>query len=144
MKQRVKVFLLYTLYWLILFVVARLFFLLYSYSSSFSLPFKEWILIFINGLKLDISATGYIMAIVSIFFMLTTFFTGKVIHYLVSGLTLIFLIFSMVIVVSDLELYQNWGYRMDATPLLYILKPQEAMASLETWLIIFLTSITIY
>jgi phosphoglycerol transferase MdoB-like AlkP superfamily enzyme len=143
MKQRLKIFLLYTIYWLLIFIVSRLLFLFYSYSLSFDLPFKEWVLIIANGLKLDISATGYIMAIVSISLMFTSYLSGKVLHWIFSSLTLIFLIFSMVIVVSDMELYQNWGYRMDATPLLYILKPGDALASVETWLIILLSLFSI-
>jgi phosphoglycerol transferase MdoB-like AlkP superfamily enzyme len=143
MKQRLKIFILYTVYWLIIFIVSRLLFLFYSFSLSFDLPIKEWLLILLNGLKLDISAAGYIMAIVSIFLMFTTWFSGKVLHWIFSSLTLIFLIFSMAIIVSDMELYQNWGYRMDATPLLYILKPEEALASLETWLIIVLSFVTL-
>ncbi|OFX89194.1 MAG: hypothetical protein A2W99_01630 [Bacteroidetes bacterium GWF2_33_16] len=143
MKQRLKIFLLYSFYWLLIFIVSRLFFLFYSFSLSFKLPIKEWFFIFINGIKLDISATGYIMAIVSIFLILTSFNSGKIISKIFSILTLFFLIFSMVIVVSDLELYQNWGYRMDATPLFYLLKPKDAMASVETWLTIVLFGVMI-
>ena len=49
----------------------------------------------------------------------------------------------MSIIVSDFELYQNWGYRMDATPLLYILQPKDALASVETWLIFVLFAVMI-
>ena len=68
MKQRLKLFLLYALYWLLIFIVSRVLFMLYSFNMSFEITAKEWFLIIAHGLKLDISATGYIMAIVSILF----------------------------------------------------------------------------
>jgi phosphoglycerol transferase MdoB-like AlkP superfamily enzyme len=143
MKQRLKLFLLYALYWLLIFIVSRVLFMLYSFNLSFEITTKEWFLIIAHGLKLDISATGYIMAIVSILFLVTSFFSGKVLRWVLSGLTLVFLVFTMSIIVSDFELYQNWGYRMDATPLLYILQPKDALASVETWLIFVLFAVMI-
>lgn len=138
MLQRLKLFGLYTIYWLAFFVFARLFFLLYSSALSFDIPIKEWFLIFIHGFKLDISATGYIMAIISIVLMFTSYSKSTFIRPVFNIVTFLFLFFSLTVVVSDAELYRHWGYRMDATPLLYILKPKEAMASVEVWLTIIL------
>jgi len=118
--------------------------LLYSFSLSFELPFTEWLFIILNGLKLDISATGYIMAVISFLLVLTSFFNSRYIRWILSALTLVFLVFTMAIIVSDFELYQNWGYRMDATPLLYIFQPKDALASVETWLIIVLIIVMAY
>ena len=56
---------------------------------------------------------------------------------------IIILILSSVIVISDLELYLNWGFRMDSTPLLYLTNPKEAMASTELWLEIVLFLLTV-
>ena len=138
MKQRLKVFGLYAIYWILFFIAARLIFLIYSFQMSFDINLKEWFLIFFNGLKLDISVTGYIMAIIAILFIFTSFSSFKLVKWILSGLTFIFLLFSLTIVVSDMELYQNWGFRMDATPLFYLLKPKDAMASVEVWLTIVL------
>ena len=138
MKQRLKVFGLYAIYWILFFIAARLIFLIYSFQMSFDINLKEWFLIFFNGLKLDISVTGYIMAIIAILFIFTSFSSFKVVKWILSGLTFLFLLFSLTIVVSDMELYQNWGFRMDATPLFYLLKPKDAMASVEVWLTIVL------
>ncbi|HAN17749.1 MAG: hypothetical protein A2X13_08345 [Bacteroidetes bacterium GWC2_33_15] len=138
MLQRLKLFGLYTIYWLAFFVFARLFFLLYSSALSFDIPIKEWFLIFIHGFKLDISATGYIMAIISFVLMFTSYSKSTFIRPVFNIVTFLFLFFSLTVVVSDAELYRHWGYRMDATPLLYILKPKEAMASVEVWLTIIL------
>ena len=42
-----------------------------------------------------------------------------------------------------MELYRNWGFRMDGTVLFYLKTPKEAMASIKIWLIIVLI-ITLY
>lgn len=138
MKQRLKVFGIYSLFWIGFFILARLLFLLYEYSLSFELGFKEWVLIFINGFRMDISTAGYIMAIVGLLFTFTSITDGTLLNKILKPFTVIFLILTSCIIVADLELYSNWGFRMDSTPLLYITKPKEAMASTELWLTILL------
>ena len=39
-----------------------------------------------------------------------------------------------VIFAVDVELYQHWGFRLDATILIYLTDPEEAMASVDFWL----------
>jgi phosphoglycerol transferase MdoB-like AlkP superfamily enzyme len=134
MKQRFKLFGIYSIFWLVFFVIARLLFLFYENSVSFDLGFKEWILTFAYGFRMDLSSTGYIMGIVGVVFTLTTFANGVWLNRILKSITIIFLVLLSSIVVADLELYNNWGFRMDSTPLLYITKPKEAMASTELWL----------
>src|SRR6056297_3086956 len=138
MKQRLIFFATYAFYWLVLFLAARLFFLFYQYPFSFDLSFSEWLLTFIYGIRLDISSVGYIMAITGLMLSLTFLLKGKIIHKIFKPFTLIVFAICSILIVVDLELYKNWGYRMDATPLLYITKPKEAMASTEWWLTIIL------
>ena len=138
MKQRLKSFGIYFIFWIGYFVLARLLFLLYESSLSFELGIKEWLLIFIHGLRMDLSSTGYILAIIGLLFTFTSFTRGVWINRILKPLTIIFLILTSSIVIADLELYNNWGFRMDATPLLYITKPKEAMASTELWLTLIL------
>ncbi len=138
MKQRLRFFGSYAIFWIFYFVIARFLFLLYENSLSFDLEFKEWILTFVHGLRMDISATGYILGVIGLILIFTSITNGKWINRITQPLTIILLIITSGIVVSDLELYNNWGYRMDATPLLYITKPKEAMASTELWLSIVL------
>ncbi len=138
MKQRLIFFVTYAFYWLVLFLAARLFFLFYQYPFSFDLSFSEWLLTFIYGIRLDISSVGYIMAITGLMLSLTFLFRGKIIHKIFKPFTLIVFAICSILIVVDLELYKNWGYRMDATPLLYITQPKEAMASTEWWLVLLL------
>jgi len=134
MKKRLRFFGLYALYWIIYFLVARLFFIVYQYSFTSALSFGEIVLSFIHGLRMDLSTTGYILALVGLILTITSFTNGKWVNHIIQPFTLIVLILTSLIIITDLELYRNWGYRMDATPLLYITKPKEAMASTELWL----------
>jgi phosphoglycerol transferase MdoB-like AlkP superfamily enzyme len=143
MKQRLKVFGIYTIFWIVFFVIARLLFLFYEYSFSFNLSLKEWLLVILNGLRMDLSTTGYILGVVGLLLIFTSFTNGKWINRILHPFTFIILIITTSIVIVDLELYRNWGYRMDATPLLYITKPKEAMASTAWWLNILLLLSTI-
>lgn len=43
------------------------------------------------------------------------------------------------VVVVDLELFKNWGFHIDTTPLMYLKTPKEAMASTPLWLNLCLT-----
>lgn len=134
MKQRLKFFWRYAIYWIGYFLLARLFFFLYEYQFSFKLGFKNWILTFIHGLRMDVSTTGYILALTGLVLVFTSFFNGKLINKIIQSFTIFVLIVTSVIIITDLELYRNWGFRMDATPLLYITKPKEALASTKWWL----------
>src|SRR6056297_2023671 len=138
MKKRFIFFASYAFYWLIFFLAARLFFLLYQYKFSFDISISQWLLTFVYGIRLDISSVGYILAITGLILIFTFFAEGKNIHKIIKPFTLIIFSICSIIIVVDLELYKNWGYRMDATPLLYITKPKEAMASTEWWLSIIL------
>ncbi|MDA3954880.1 MAG: sulfatase-like hydrolase/transferase [Bacteroidales bacterium] len=142
MKQRLKLFGIYSIFWITYFVIARILFMFYEYSISFDLSIKEWFLVFIHGFRMDLSSTGYIVAIVGFLLVFTSFSRGKLINIILRIYTVIVLIISSIIVISDLELYLNWGFRMDATPLLYLDNPKEAMASTETWLTIVLLLVT--
>jgi len=143
MKQRLKFFGGYALYWIGYFILARLLFLLYEYNYSFDLSFKEWLLTFTNGIRMDISTAGYILAIIGLILTATSFNSGKLINKIIQPFTIFLLILTSIIIISDLELYKNWGFRMDSTPLLYLANPKEAMASTELWLEIVLFLLTI-
>ncbi|MCB2196220.1 MAG: sulfatase-like hydrolase/transferase [Bacteroidetes bacterium] len=134
MKQRLRFFFRYAIFWIVYFILARFFFLIYENSFSLQLSFKETILVFVNGLRMDLSTTGYIMAAVGLILTLTSITNGKWINKIIKPFTIFVLVVSSVIVVVDMELYKNWGFRMDATPLLYITQPKEAMASTALWL----------
>ena len=85
---------------------------------------------------MDSSLAGYILLLT--FLLLAIFFwvSPKSITRMYNALTILLLLVVNTVVISDMELYRNWGYRIDATPLLYLKTPKEAMASVKTPLLI--------
>lgn len=131
MPSKLRFFLLYFLGWVIFFDLMRLVFLLYHFDKTKQLSFSEILLSFWYGLRMDVSMAAYIILPVLLFALvglLIPFFNKKSIYTLYS---IIILFFITLISLSDLEIYNEWGFRIDATPLRFLANPREALASVS-------------
>ncbi len=135
------------------FAVARLIFIIYNYESAKTAEFSDILLSFLHGSRQDASVTGYFLVIPALLIVFTTYFDNRFLKNFINIYTILLLFITAIIIVSDAELYRNWGFRTDATPLLYLETPKFAAASSSTGtyiklLILFLiclsTSIFIY
>ncbi len=126
----------YYLYWIVYFIVLKLVFLVYYHSKSFEL-FDLWGGIFLHGLRLDLSVSGYLLLLPILVSLGLFFIRPQAVHQFIKIYTYIIIVLFSLLAVSDLALYGEWGYRMDATPLLYITKPKEAFASVSYLFIIY-------
>ena len=151
MKKRLIALGCYSVFWLIYFFFARLFFIV----MQFHIAVKENIVgiagTFLNGSKLDISTIGYYLILPVLFAIISLYFYRDWYRFFIRWYTYFLVVFSTVIVVADANLYSYWGFRMDYTPMLYLKTPGEAMASVSTMMvimffitIIFIASIFIY
>lgn len=143
MQKRIIFFFKYGLFWLAFFLLFRILFLIYQFQLTIHLSFGEIVGLLIRGIWMDLSITGYILA-VSALFLGIFFFAGQKSNRLFFNIftaTLVS-IFSFILV-SDLELYRNWGFRIDGTPLLYLKTPDDAIASVKVWVILLLFLFTI-
>ena len=129
MRSRIKFFVFYALFWLLLILTGKLLFLFYHHVQSFDLKFSEWLGVIAHGVKLDFSAIGYILIFPVIILIITSFLSGKTIYYILNVYTIILISLFCILTVIDLELYKHWGYRLDKTPLFYINTPGEMLAS---------------
>ncbi|MBC7125188.1 MAG: sulfatase-like hydrolase/transferase [Bacteroidales bacterium] len=136
MRKHLSFSLRYFVFWVILFATYRIAFLIYQFENLKSVKFNEFINIFIRGAWMDSSLAGYILLLT--FLLLAIFFwvSPKSITRMYNALTILLLLVVNTVIISDMELYRNWGYRIDATPLLYLKTPKEAMASLKTYMLI--------
>jgi phosphoglycerol transferase MdoB-like AlkP superfamily enzyme len=78
---------------------------------------------------MDLSMACYLILLPCLFVLLSVFipvFRRSLIYKIYSGIVLFFL---LVIVLSDLEIYNEWGYRLDSTVLQYLWSPKEVIAS---------------
>ncbi len=71
------------------------------------------------------------MAIPGLVLSFSVFMKNRIVKVFLNIYFAIFLFLCSLIVLADLELYRNWGFRIDSTPLLYLKTPSEAFASAE-------------
>lgn len=136
MKSRLLFLLKYYLFWIIFSFVAKVIFLIYQYAETTSLTISDYFMIVFKGFRMDLSFGGYIMILSCILMAVGVFLPVERLKGIYRFVTVILLLVSGLIVVGDLELFKNWGYHMDATPLTYLKTPGDAMASTPTWLIL--------
>lgn len=132
MKKRITALILYALYWLLFFFFARLFFILSHPAEAFQFSAGTLAATFFHGLKLDMSATGYILVFPLLVLIPALWIKGTWYSRFVKWFTWIIVFVAAAITVSDTVLYKYWGFRMDYTPLLYLKTPGEAAASVTT------------
>jgi len=128
MKARLTFLLRYTLYWLIFFISLKIVFLLFNFNESFK-HLSSWGGIFFYGIKLDLSTIGYILILPMLLLLINCILPGKWTFKVIKIYTFFFIALFSILVVCDLGLYREWGFRLDATPLRYLKNPDEAFAS---------------
>lgn len=123
MKDRAIFLCKYLLFWMLYYSTMRLLFMLYQRQLA------EISGAMLHGWHMDLSMAGYVMLLASLLLALMWPLDAKWHMRVFRWLTLVLLTAQSVVAVVDIELYRHWGFRIDATPLLYLRTPKEAMAS---------------
>ncbi|KAA6328344.1 Lipoteichoic acid synthase 1 [termite gut metagenome] len=90
-----------------------------------------------HGLPLDLSIAGYLSLIPGLLCIASLWIPFRLIILLRKIYFYIIAFLLAVICISDLALYQYWGFRLDSTPLFYFFSsPKDALASVSTGMII--------
>ena len=139
MKARLKFFGQLALYWLLFFTVSRILFFIYLYDQTRTLTAKEIGMPMILGMRMDAAMTGYWLLIPGLIFVASAYISSKWVTILQGFITSILLFISTLLVVADLELYKHWGFRINATPLMYL--ESEAASSVNLTILIVLVII---
>jgi phosphoglycerol transferase MdoB-like AlkP superfamily enzyme len=121
------------LFLIVYFVVARLFFHLYSWEFTKEMGWSDFFLSYVYGLRLDASITGYLMMLFALLMPLSLVISSKGFRWMVDVLIGFFIVLFSLIIWADAALYTHWGFRIDTTPLMYLTTPKDAMASLPLW-----------
>ena len=129
MKKRLIALFTYAIFWLVFFMTARLIFIFTHYQEASQYGIDSIAATFLHGLRLDISATGYIILIPVLFMIPGAYFNGSWYKVFIKWYTYVLILISACIVVPDTLLYKYWGFRMDYTVMLYLKTPKEAAAS---------------
>ena len=126
----------YIIFWLLFFFFARFFFIITHHKEAFQFAAGTLVSTFWHGIKLDISATAYILIFPLLAFIFHIWIKGEWLGQFIKWYTWLIVFISTVIIVGDSKLYSYWGFRMDYTPFLYLKTPQEAAASVTTLTIV--------
>jgi phosphoglycerol transferase MdoB-like AlkP superfamily enzyme len=137
MAGRIKFLFLYLLTWVFFFQLARIIFLVSESVQTKLLPAHTIVSSFLYGLRMDLSMSSYLLVPVCLFILLSVFipfFRSPFIYKIYSG---ILLFIFLLIIIADLEVFREWGFRIDSTPLKYLASPREAWASVSHLPVVF-------
>jgi phosphoglycerol transferase MdoB-like AlkP superfamily enzyme len=131
MTARLKFLIFYLFTWVVFFQFARIIFFLSHLNETAKLKISTILGSFFYGLRMDLSMAAYFTVPVCLFVLLSTFLPlfRKSIIYTVYTSILVFII--LLILVADIEIFNQWGFRIDASPLKYLSSPKEAWASVS-------------
>jgi phosphoglycerol transferase MdoB-like AlkP superfamily enzyme len=131
MRERIRFLLIYFVFWVIFFVFARILFLAYHVEDSKLLTLEMVFGIFRHGIVMDISMAGYYSIFPFLWVSFSNFIDKGAFQNTIFSYTFILLTISNLIIVADLEVYNIWNFRIDATPLKFLTSPREAFISIK-------------
>ncbi len=122
----------------VIFMIARGFFLLINSRLYTGVSAADVFAMFTHGLGMDLSMAGYFTAIPAVFIVISLFLpNGCALDNSDRFLCLYMLLASFLIALAasaDALLYPYWGFKLDTTPLFYFLSsPSSALASASAW-----------
>ncbi|TCZ74575.1 LTA synthase family protein [Flaviaesturariibacter aridisoli] len=127
MPARLRFLLLYFLSWTLFFEAARLLFLLLQGKA---LPAGTFAGTLWYGARMDLSMAAYLSLPIAVFLLLSFLVPILRRPLLYQAYTILLLVPVLLLIVCDVEVYKQWGFRLDATPLKYLSSPAEAWASI--------------
>ncbi len=117
---------------MILFTVQRSLFFVTYYDRLSKFSFEEKSLLFIKGLRLDLSMSGYFLFISILVLIVQLVFTHKtrLFDRVINTFTVIIVIIVVVFGLIDIGIYNEWGTKLNSRAIEFlILSPGEAIAS---------------
>ena len=131
MRCRVK-FLTATYLWtLLVFIVAKVCFMLFC-QDGHEFSFGDIWQVISHGLSLDLSTALYFLIVPFLVVMVSVWWDGKILSRILQIYFLLIAFAFALAFVADTSLYPFWGFKLDASCLQYLDTPTEAMASVTT------------
>lgn len=120
-------------FWLIYFLVNRLFFIINYIEDFNSVTIHDLLNILPNSLALDISFIGYLFVIITILLFFNSFLTSKSVNTFITGLIFwlnaILIIFSALVIGSEIGLYSEWGTKLNFKAISHLSNPREVFST---------------
>ena len=131
MKCRVS-FLIKTYLWTVLvFVIAKVLFMLFCQEGHDFTSGDMWQVVR-HGITLDLSTALYFFILPFLSIIVSLWYTGKWLFRILQGYSCLIALAFALAFVADTSLYPFWGFKLDSSCLQYIETPTEAMASVTT------------
>ncbi|PIE84134.1 MAG: hypothetical protein CSA07_03440 [Bacteroidia bacterium] len=143
-RSRIEVLIRLALLWLLLQEAGRLLFLLYQWAGGgVALPLGRVMGTLLHGLRMDASVMGYVLMPLTLLLIAVSFLRPVVQRRVFLATHALLLCLYVCIMVADWELFRNWQSRIDITPFIYLVKPQEALASMPLWALASLVGVVV-
>ena len=120
----------------ILFMIQKPLFMLYASFHKQPYGIRDWFLVVLHGIPMDLSVAGYLTVLPVLFIIISVWaqtFPVKKVMKAYDALTALII---AVIFIGDAALYPYWGFKLDASVLFYLKTPKEAVASVSVLTVI--------
>lgn len=121
----------YFLFWMSLFVLDKILFLIFNLNLTSNLTPGEIGGIFTHGLKMDVSASCYLLVIPGLLMVMQLFLPLRLINRFMKVYTIVLIAIASFLIILDLGLYPHWGTRVNVTAFNYINDPVAMAASIS-------------
>lgn len=136
MKNKVIQFLKTYFLFIVIFLVQKPLFMFYYHNLYEETSVADYLSVMWHGVKLDASIAGYLTILPGLILIASLWTNPVIIKYVQKFYYGAISVLLSIIFVSDLVLYQYWGFRLDSTPLFYLKSPASAFAGAEWWMIV--------
>ncbi|MFV0419869.1 MAG: LTA synthase family protein [Dysgonomonas sp.] len=129
MKQRIFLFITVFFYFVLIFLLQKTAFTLIHSSIGGGIVIDDLLNVLYNGLPLDLSMTGYLVALPALILIVSMWLRPEVTAGIYDVYFTIVLTLIAIVGVVDIVVYPYWGFHFDSTVFLYLQKPKETFAS---------------
>jgi phosphoglycerol transferase MdoB-like AlkP superfamily enzyme len=117
------------------FLVGTIIFMVFHYGVYGQYGIGDWLQVLIHSVPQDLTVAGYVVAVPLIVKLFHLWLPGNWFRHLMYWVLGILFFVVLFLWLADLVLFGYWGFRLDATPLIYLLdNPAEALGSAPWWM----------
>ncbi len=117
-------------FWLVFFQAGRIVFIIYHANKIFDNSLLEVLKIFPYSLRLDVSSACYIMGLPVVLIFLMSLHWAKYINIFLKYYCYFIIVCISAITVFELDLYTEWGVKLNYKAIVYLEHPSEAFNTL--------------
>ncbi len=123
----------------LLFAVWKPIFMLYHWDLYGAYPLGDWLAVVWHGLPHDLTVAGYFSIIPFLLTVVQVWVPGRWHARVMRAYLRLVAAVALLLLMVDVELYTHWGFRLDATPLIYLTdNPGDAIRQAPTWALVVL------